>query len=142
MAVKLYDPGSVMVIFGPNVLSGFSDGTMVRVERDEDAFTKKVGADGECTRTRNRNRCGSVVVTLMQTSASNLVLAALLTADELATTGVSILPLTVKDNAGNTLHTALNAWVKKTPASEFAKETGDREWTIDTGPMVNVEGGN
>jgi hypothetical protein len=142
MSVKIYDPGSVMVIFGPNVLSGFSDGSMVRVERDEDAFTKKVGADGECTRTRNRNRCGSVVVTLMQTSASNLVLAGLLTADELATTGVSILPLTVKDNAGNTLHTALNAWVKKSPVSEFAKEAGPREWTIDTGPMVNVEGGN
>lgn len=142
MATKNYDPGSIIVAFGPNVLTGFSDGTMVRVERDEDSFTKKTGADGEVTRTRNRNRAGSVVVTLMQTSASNLALSNHLNADELAPNGIPPLPLTVKDNAGNTLHTALDAWVKKTPASEYAKEAGEREWTIDTGPMINVEGGN
>jgi hypothetical protein len=142
MTVKIYDPGSVIVVFGTLNLSGFSDGTMVRVERDEDAFTKKVGADGECTRTRNRNRCGSVTVTLMQSSASNLALAALLTADELTPGGTSILPITVKDNQGNSLHTALDAWIRKTPSAEYAKEVGSREWVIDTGKMVNIEGGN
>lgn len=142
MAVKLYDPESIIIAFGPNVLSGFAEGTKVRVERDEDTFTKKVGVDGEVTRTRNMNRAGSVTVMLMQTSASNLVLSALHNADELSPNGVSILPLTVKDNAGNSLHTALSAWIKKTPASEHGKDVGEREWVLDTGPMVNVEGGN
>ena len=142
MGLKLYDPASVIIAFGPNILSGFAEDTKVRVERDEDTFTKKTGVDGECTRTRNMNRCGSVTVMLMATSASNLVLSALHNADELSPNGVSILPVIVKDLAGNTLHTALSAWLKKTPASETAKEVGTREWVIDTGPMVNVEGGN
>jgi hypothetical protein len=141
MSTKIYDPGSVIVVFGTLEISGYGEGTMIRVERDEDAFTKKVGADGECTRTRNRNACGSVVLTLMQTSASNLGLSALLTADELSANGV-VLPLIVKDLGGNSLHTALASWIRRTPASEYAKEVGEREWTIDTGPMVNVEGGN
>jgi hypothetical protein len=141
MSVKIYDPGQIIVVLGSAEISGYGEGTMVRVERDEDTFTKKVGADGECTRTRNRNKCGSVVLTLMQTSASNLALSLLLTADENSANGV-VLPLIVKDLQGFTLHTALAAWVKKTPASEFAKEAAEREWTIDTGPMINVEGGN
>lgn len=142
MATRTYDPGSVIVVFGANVLTGFSESTMVRVERDEDTYTKKSGVDGEITRSRNRNRAGSVVVTLMQTSASNLVLSNHLNADELAPNGIPPVPVVVKDNAGNSLHTAKDAWIKKTPASEYAKEAGDREWTIDTGPMLNKEGGN
>lgn len=141
MSVKQYDPGSVVVVFGPLILTGYADGTFVLVDRDEDAVTKKVGADGEATRVRNRNKCGSVVVTLMQSSASNLELSAALKADELAENGIT-LPVIVKDNGGNSLHTAQDAWIKKTPASEYAKELGQREWVIDTGPMVNVEGGN
>lgn len=142
MATKLYDPASVIVSFGPNVMSGFADDTMVRVERDEDTFTKKVGVDGECTRTRNMNRCGSITVMLMATSAANLVLSALHNIDELSPNGASILPILVKDTKGNTLHTALSAWIRKPPVSETAKEVGTREWVLDTGPMVNVEGGN
>ena len=142
MGVKLYDPASVIVAFGPNELSGFAEGTMVRVERDEDTFTKKVGVDGECTRTRNMNRCGSVSVMLMATSSSNLVLSALHNADELASNGVSVLPLIIKDNAGYSLHVAKEAWIRKPPASEHAKEAPEREWVFDTGPMTTVEGGN
>ena len=141
MSVKMYDPGSVIVVYGPLILTGYADGTFVLVDRDEDSSTKKVGADGEVARTRNRNKCGSVTVTLMQTSASNLALSAALTADGLADNGIT-LPVMVKDSRGNSLHAALDAWIKKTPASEYAKEVGQREWVIDTGPMINVEGGN
>jgi hypothetical protein len=142
MAVKLYDPASVIVAFGPNIMTGYGEDTFVRVERDEDTFTKKTGVDGEVTRTRNMNRAGSVTLTLMQSSASNAVLAVLALADEIAPNGASILPMTVKDNAGNSLHFAESAWIRKPPASEYAKEAGTREWVFDTGKMKDYVGGN
>lgn len=139
---KLYSPDQVCVVFGAERLSGFADGTFVKVERNEDTFQTKVGADGEVTRTRNLNRTGIITVTLLQTSASNAALAALAAADELSPNGVSVLPVLVKDLNGNSLHHAAEAWVKKPAAGEYGKEVTTREWVIEAAVLQTFEGGN
>ncbi len=60
-----YDPKAMLLTFLGSLIDGYMDGTFLTVERDESAFTLKVGADGEKARARNNNTAGKVVVTIM-----------------------------------------------------------------------------
>jgi hypothetical protein len=140
VTVKTYDPGQVVVAVGGNILSGFAEDGLVEVERAEASFVLHVGADGEVTRSRNRNRSGTVKVKLIRTSSSNDVLAGLLRADELFGTGV--FPISVKDLLGTTIHFGQSAWVERPPTDTFDKEANEREWTISVGDLDMNPGGN
>ncbi len=139
MALATYDPAKVIVTFFGNVLSGFADGAFVTAERNEDAFTLTVGADGEAARTRNQNKSGTVTLTLKQDSMSNDVLSALHAVDELSGTGVG--PLLIKDLAGLTVVAAQNAYIKKVASAEFGKELSDREWVLEADNLQVFNGG-
>jgi hypothetical protein len=142
MSVKTLDPNSVAVTFGINQLKGYADGTFIKVERNEDSFSLKIGADGEVARVRNANQSGRVTLTLLQTSASNAILAALLIADEVSPNGMSVLSLMVKDNQGNELFFAEEAWIVKPPAAEHSKEVTTREWVFECARIRMFSGGN
>ncbi len=139
MSTKLYDPFQLIVTWGPNLISGFAEGTFLEVTRDEQAFLKKVGADGEVARARNKNRSGQIKITLLQTSQSNDVFAAAQNADE--QTGLGIFPFLVKDFLGTTVLAAGNAWVQKQADATFGKEISDREWILDCDRLSGVVGG-
>jgi hypothetical protein len=140
MSTKTYDPGLVVVSIGGNIISGFADGTFINVERTSDSFSKQVGADGEVTRVRNRDRSGSITLTLMSSSLSNDILTALHKLDELSGTGV--VPFLLKDLAGTTLVSAQSCWIRKPANVEFGKELSNREWTLDANPIDMTVGGN
>ena len=73
----------------------------------------------------NRNRSGTVPVTLMQSSATNSALSQLANLDEV--TGDVSYPLTVRDiRSDATLCVAHASKIKKMPASAFGKELGTR----------------
>lgn len=139
MALKTYDPKLVLVSFGEVSLTGFADGTFVNVSRDEDAFTKLVGAGGDVVRSRNRNRSGSVTVTLIHGAPENDLLAAIAQADELTGTGVRA--LMVKEANGTTICAGQSAWIRKSADAEYAKEAGSREWTFDVESLDMFVGG-
>lgn len=139
MQVYTYSPEDVSFAIGGAVISGYSEGTFITVEREEDAFTKIVGADGIVTRSKNANRSGMVTLTLKASSPSNDVLSALATQDEIDGTGVRA--FIVKDNSGTSLH-AGKGWVRKKPNAEYAKEVSDREWTFDIAALDHFVGGN
>ena len=138
--VKTYDPKQVAVIIGGNIITGFTDGTFVMVERNDPAFNLKVGVDGIGTRAKTNNQSGKITITLHQSSASNDTLSALASADELSNTGV--VPAMVRDASGRTLCTALTAWVQKYANGEFAKEVTNRVWVIETDQLIIFDGGN
>lgn len=138
--VKTYDPKQVSVIVGGKIMQGFADGTFVMVERDEQAFTKKIGVDGEGTRAKSNNKGGKVTITLMQSSSSNDDLSAIAAADELNNSGV--VPILIRDASGRSLYSALTAWVQKQTNGEFAGEVSHREWVIDTDELIMFAGGN
>ena len=140
MALKAYNFAKVAVIFGGRQLTGFADGDAVTVERNEDAFTLLIGADGEGTRSKSNNRSGRVTVRLLQTSESNAILNAFAKADDLSDTGLQ--PLLVKDASGNSLYSAELAWIVKMPAATLGAEAGDREWVFETDNLVINEAGN
>lgn len=135
-----YDAGLVVITFGPHVVTGYNDGSFVKASRDEDTFTKRVGADGFGTRVRMRNKGGSVELTLEQTSPSNDFLAATLAADELLGTGV--MPLVVKDLNGTTVVAAAEAWIRKSADVEEGKDATSRTWILDTCVLDLFAGGN
>jgi len=130
----------VACIVGGKIGQGFSDGTFIKVERNEQAFSLKVGVDGEGTRAKSNNKSGKITITLMQSSSFNDVLSAFAAADELSNTGA--VPFFLKDNSGRTLVTALTCWVQKYADSEFAKEVSTRTWVLETDDIEVFVGGN
>lgn len=139
MATRPYDPGKVIVTFKGIQILGFADGTFVKASRSEAAFKTKVGAYGDVVRTRNRNKMGSVVLTLQQTSLSNDALSAALLNDETSGTGAGT--LMIKDLNGTTLFESSVAWVNKMADGEFGDDATNREWTVDCGELKIFNGG-
>ena len=132
-----YKPGDVRMTVGGSIMHGFADGTFINVEYDEDAVTKTMGADGECSRSISSNTSGRITMTLMQTSDSNGVLSLLAIADRQS--GGGIVPVTV--TAGQSVYAAAQAWVVKMPPGGFEKEATTREWNLDCASLDVYEGG-
>jgi hypothetical protein len=135
-----YDPLQIVVIFRGIQISGYADGTFVKVERSEDTWSDQVGADGEMTRVRSRNRSGLITVTLVAGSPTNQLLAAVQQEDENFSTGVG--SVMVKDLNGLDLHTGESAWLVKPPDAEYKKEAGEREWRIRVKDLKSNSGGS
>ena len=140
MSVKTFDPSQLAVSIGGALLTGFADGTFVKVSRDTDAFNLTIGSDGEGTRVKTNNKSATIVVTLQQTSSSNDFLSGLAASDELSNGGA--VPLLIKDNSGRTLFSAETAWVQKYADAEYSNDVTSREWTIRTDFLVAFIGGN
>lgn len=138
--VHTFDPKLVSLIFGGKIISGYADGTFILVERNEQTFNLKVGADGEGTRVKSNNKSGKITVTLMQSSASNDDLSAFALADEISNTGV--VPVLMKDGSGRTVVSGATAWLQKPANVELAKEATARTWVIESDELAMVVGGN
>ena len=137
--LRNYDPGRVVVTFNGVRLVGYQDGTFVSAERAEDGFTMQVGSGGDVTRTRNRNKTGTITLTLQQASPSNDVLSNFAELDEAL--GLSFGSIMIKDLQGTTLCEAADAWIKKFPTVEYAKESGPRVWMFDCAELFIYAGG-
>jgi hypothetical protein len=140
MAVKTYSPKKVTVAVAGVPISGFSEGTFVTIEREVDGFTKKVGADGEVTRVQSANQSGKVTFTLQATSESNRYLMGLAKADEATLNGV--VPITVKENIGNSLAVANNAWIMKIPNMEYGDDLSSVEWVFESEEIEILHNGS
>jgi uncharacterized protein YdgA (DUF945 family) len=132
MLLGTYDFKKVSLIVGTRQIKGFEEGTSIEADRDEDSFTKKVGVDGETTRSRSNNSAGSVTFSLNQFSEDNVYLQTLANLDE--RTGAGVVPVKIVDssNPDEEIIIATAAWVKKPAKKGFGGESGPREWVLDT----------
>lgn len=135
-----YDPKQVTLIVGGKIISGFADDDFIEVERDEDAFSKKTGVDGETTRAKNNMRSGHIIVRLMQSSSSNDDLSDFALLDEKDMSGAGA--VLCKDGSGRSVFSAQSGWIKKLPKATFKKDVEMREWTIDCDSLDIFVGGN
>ena len=140
MTVRTYDPKEVHIIIGGFEMVGFADGTFLTVSRDNDAFNKVSGADGETSRAKSNDKGGSATLVLQQTSPSNDILSGIAIADELSNSGV--VPLIVTDSLGTTTLFSGEGWIKKIPDAVFAKEISNRDWVLDMASIDIFIGGN
>ena len=130
MAPGTYDPKSISIVIGANIVTGYAEDTFVSIEATGDGTQSQSGADGEVARSLSHNRLNRLTLTLQQTSMSNDFLSDLLNLDR-ASGGGGVVPLQVRDLRGATIFAASQAWVVKRPTMEFGGELSDREWEID-----------
>jgi hypothetical protein len=124
-----YDPEKVQIQLNFENVTGFAQGSMVTVTRNEDRTTEHVGTKGEVSRAINRNNTYTIKFTLQQTSRFNAVLNALSNGDDLL--GVpTIIPLRVFDPNSYEQVFAATCWVKTEPERDWSNEVGTREWTL------------
>jgi hypothetical protein len=141
VALYQYDPKQFSAIVGGKIMQGFTDGTYIKIKRNEDAYNVKIGVAGEGTRARNNNKSGEVEMTFVQSSQSNDDLSAFTLLDELSNTGA--VPFLLNDSSGRTVVTATVGWLKKFAEVEFAKEVKDWTWTLQTHELsIKNLGGN
>lgn len=136
-----YDPSLVVVVFRGITINGFAEGTFIKVERAEDLWTSKSGAQGDVVRVRNRNKMGSATIELLAESPANELLSAAYDLDEKDGTGSG--DFMVKDlNSQKTLANAPVAWIKKIPALERATEGGKVTWVLDMAALKTFLAGS
>ena len=137
--MQTYSAAGAVIVFGPNVITGFAEDTFVEIEYDSDAFEIRKGADGGVTRAQMMDLSGKVTVTLKGESLSNNALSAIAQMDRLLMAGVYSFMFV--DGTGTTKATAAQAWVKKIPAVEYGKNPGNRKWELTLAQLnLNVGG--
>jgi len=127
------------IIFGAHIISGFGD-NKVQISRETDAFDDEVGCDGEVTRYATNDKRGTITVYLLQSSKSNLFLSTQVKIDE--ATGAGVLPCVVKNNSGNDLYVAAQAWARKVPDITYLRGVATIEWKIRTSNLQSFIGGS
>jgi len=131
--VKTYSPVQGSLIVGGSIVESWRT---VSVAEDEDGWTFDVDSNsGETTRTENASKLGTFTVTLPQASTDNATLSAFKAAK-------SLIAVSFIDNSGASLHVMPLGTIVKVADAEYAKEAGDREWTIRGNLDVNILGGN
>lgn len=138
--VFTYDPKQFSIIVGGKIITGFADGSFIKLERNQQAFMLKMGTDGEGTRAKSNDNSGKITITLMQSSSSNDDLSSYAIADQLNNSGV--VPVFLRDGSGRTVASAATAWVQKLPDSEFSNEAQTRAWILETDGLDYFVGGN
>ncbi len=127
MDVLTYDPLKVTLVVGTVAITGFAEGSMIEVERNEDAIYPYVGTQGEVAIAESADKTGTIKITLMQTSPSVQYLNTLAKqkGDE-AAFAVSI----VNMNTNGVSASGTKARVKKMAAEAYDKEVTEREFEI------------
>jgi hypothetical protein len=140
MAVRTFDPKSVIVTIGGVPMSGYADGTFLEITADTQQFSKVVGADGYTTRVKSNNYGGVMTLTLSQSSPSNDILSGFLAADRAANLGV--VPILVKDLSGTTVIFSGTGWIQQFPDVTYGNEINNRGWVLDLADIDILIGGN
>lgn len=141
MAISTYNPKRNVVILGGIPITGFADGTFIRIQQQGDGMTHKVGAQGDIARSVSPNSLHQVTLTLLPGSASNAYLTGIHKADRL-TCGGAMVPIGISDLCGLDNFVAAQAWIPKMPDMSQSVESENREWVLFTGaPSIYILGG-
>ena len=132
MSLKTWDPSQLNLIVGGSIINSWNT---VAIDLDEDEQFQSVGTSGEVTRSINASKMGTVTLTVPQSSADNATLSAIAEAK-------SIVSFSTIDKSGNSIHVMAQAFISKRAASEYTKESGEREWVLKGDLNVHLPAGN
>lgn len=129
---------TVCLVSGIPILD-FADGDdVISIERNEDAFSLLVGADGAAMALFNPDRSGIATLRLLQSSRSNAYLSGFVKLQE---SGVlSPFPFIVKDLNGLDLALAESAFMVGPPPLRYGAGHNAREWRLIL-PAVEIFAG-
>ncbi len=136
--VKTYNSRQVTIVCGSHIVSGLADDSFVEIDPVGDGVSARAGCDGEVARAVDPNEMYAIKLSLLQTSESNAWFQSQFNADK--DNGDGVFPIEIDDLKGNFQFQAESAWIVKTPARGYGKDTNNREWQIQTGPATLSEG--
>ncbi|MDQ0169181.1 phage structural protein [Paenibacillus tundrae] len=123
MTATTYDSKDVSVVIGGVYLTAFSE-DMVEIEKDENNYETKVGAQGDVLRTKVNNPLGTITLTLLPTSPQVSYM------DGLGNSG-KLVPVTViHSGTPKETVTVTEAFVQKPATRTYGNEAEDREYEI------------
>lgn len=137
--MAIYDPDFILFTWNGIMITGFASGTFLQVSRMTDTNSSEVGANGDVTVVRSRDKRGTITFTLMKESPVNDLLAAVLKIDEATNLGKGVAE--VRNLNGTTLHHATVSWLRKPPDDAFSTEADSIEYTVDCERLEMFSGG-
>ncbi len=125
-----------------HILSGFSEDSIVQIERNAETYTMYTGADNTSTRIYNANKSAKLTISLQQTSGSNDILSQLYANDAASRNSEGLFSVHVKDLSGRSDYFSDDAYIGVVPNSQFANSMQTRDWVIHAHNLETVIGGN
>lgn len=125
-----------------HIVSGFTEDSIVNIERSAETFTLYTGADNTSTRIYNANKSASITVSLQQTSASNDIFSLLYANDAASRNSSGLFSIQISDASGRSQYFSDDAYIGVVPNSAFANTMQAREWMIQAHNLDTYIGGN
>lgn len=125
-----------------HIMSGFSEDSIVQIERSAETFTMYTGADNTSTRIYNANTSAKLSISLQQTSTSNDILTSIYLNDAATRNSSGLFSIHVKDNSGRSDYFSDDAYIGVVPNSNFNNSMQVRDWVIHAHNLQTFIGGN
>lgn len=125
-----------------HIVSGYSEDSIVNIERVAETFTMYTGADNTSTRIYNANKSATITLSLQQTSASNDILSLLYANDAASRNSSGLFALQISDASGRSRFFSDDAYVGVVPNSAFANSMQTRDWVLHAHNLDTYIGGN
>jgi len=146
--IATFAPADVTIVISQessgiaHIISGFTEDSIVQIERVAETYTMYTGADNTSTRIYNANKSAKLTIALQQTSASNDVLTQIYTNDAATRNSTGLFSIQVKDNSGRSNYFSDDAYIGVVPNSNFANSMQNRDWVIHAHNLESIIGGN
>lgn len=134
----LYNPDLLTVtiispLIGTHIVTGLGTGGVAVAFSTPERITAVVGVQGDSTAASNRDRTGTITISLQASSPSRTKFDVLKEAVDVP------FVVQVKDGSATALTvTATNCYVKEEPEESRAAEAPEMEWVIWSGAMTKV----
>jgi len=136
-----YAPDEVNVLVAGIIpISGFTNGSFIRINKMMQPFESRRTADGRVMRLYNRDATYEVALTLHSASPSNDVLTKLWQLDEITQKGK--FPLLIKDQSGSDLFFSTTTWIEQVPVMDKDVTINDKIWVLKSSQAFINIGGN
>lgn len=123
--VATYSPSDVQLIVSGYEVRGWDS---ISIQRVQPGFTPYEGIRGKDSRTRNTKTAARIELTVMQTHPLNDIFSQVHQLD--LQHGTGRLEITLKDNAGTSLFSSVEAYITEFPASMFGADIAFQVWNI------------
>lgn len=146
--VATYSPNDLTIVISQessgisHICSGFSEDSIVQIERNAETFTMYTGADNYSTRIFNANNSAKITLSVQQSSATNDVLTRIYQNDVNTRDTSGLFSITVKDNSGRSTFFSDDAYIGVVPNSNFSNSMQTRDWVIHAPNLQSLIGGN
>lgn len=121
-----YDPSQITLSLGGWQPYGFAEGTKIVVAKANDIITPTTGTDGDTSLALNRNRSGTMTISLQRTSDANAVFSNM--AIQMYSTRTVAFPVYLKDPRGYYIETL--GWIQSQPQDSMGDAVTGNDWVI------------